>query len=143
MSDTRMRMVMSALAAVGLVIAAYLTYVHYAEIQPFCTGISDCERVQSSDWSLIAGMPVALAGLMGYVGILVALRVRGEAGRLATALVAFTGFGYSAYLTWVELFRIDAICQWCVISAVLMAVLAVLAAVRVLREATRAELTPA
>ena len=58
--------------------------------------------------------------------------MHGEAGRLDTALVAFTGFGYSAYLTWVELFRIDAICRWCVISAVLMAVLAVLAALRVL-----------
>lgn len=143
MSDARLRNVMTALAAIGLTISAYLTYVHYAEIQPFCTGGSDCERVQTSDWSLIAGVPVALAGLVGYAGILVALRVRGEAGRLATALIAFTGAGYSAYLTWVNLVRIDAICQWCVISATIMAALAVLAGVRVMREATRAELSVA
>jgi uncharacterized membrane protein len=134
MSPARLRMVMAGLAVVGLAISAYLTYVHYANLQPFCTGISDCERVQTSDWSLIAGVPVALAGLIGYVGILVALRVRGEAGRLATALIAFSGFGYSVYLTWVELARIDAICQWCIISAAIMTGLAILAAVRVLRD---------
>ena len=71
---------------------------------------------------------------IGYVGILVALAVPGEAGRLATALIAFSGFGYSAYLTWVELARIEAICQWCVISAAIMTALAILAAVRVLRD---------
>ena len=140
MTDARTRMLMTVMAAIGLAISAYLTYVHYAEIQPFCTGISDCERVQTSDWSLIAGMPVALMGLIGYVAILVALHVRGEAGRLATALAAFTGFGYSAYLTWVELFRIDAICQWCIISATIMTALAGLAGWRVMREATRPDL---
>ena len=134
MSHARLRMAMGCLAVVGLAISAYLTYVHYANLQPFCTGISDCERVQTSDWSLIAGVPVALAGLIGYVGILVALRVPGEAGRLATALIAFSGFGYSAYLTWVELARIEAICQWCIISAAIMTALAMLAAVRMLRD---------
>jgi uncharacterized membrane protein len=138
MSHARLRMVMGSLAVVGVAISAYLTYVHYANLQPFCTGISDCERVQTSDWALIAGMPVALAGLIGYVAILVALRVRGEAGRLATALIAFSGFGYSAYLTWVELARIDAICQWCIISAAIMTGLAILAAVHVLRDPTHA-----
>ena len=142
MTDARMRNVMSGLAAVGLAISAYLTYVHYAEIQPFCTGISNCERVQTSDWALVAGVPVALTGLIAYLGILVALHVPGENGRLATALMSFSGLGYSAYLTWVELYRIDAICQWCIISAAIMAVLAVLAGMRVMREATRTEPTP-
>ncbi|MFP5362997.1 MAG: vitamin K epoxide reductase family protein [Thermoleophilia bacterium] len=141
MTDATMRNVMSGLAAVGVAISAYLTYVHYAEIQPFCTGISNCERVQTSDWALVAGVPVALTGLIAYLAILVALRVRGDSGRLATALIAFSGLGYSAYLTWVELYRIDAICQWCIISATIMAVLAVLAGMRVIREATRPEPT--
>ena len=142
MSAGRLRTVMAGLAVVGLAISGYLTYVHYAEIQPFCTGISDCERVQTSDWALIAGVLVALAGLVGYLAILAALWVPGERGRLATALAAFTGFGYSLYLTWVELFRIDAICQWCIISAAIMAALAILAGLRVLREATPVELVP-
>jgi uncharacterized membrane protein len=139
MSDARIRTLMTVLAALGLAVSGYLTYVHYAEIQPFCTGISDCERVQASDWAQIAGVPVALAGLVGYLAILVALRLPGEAARLATALAAFTGFGYSMYLTGVELLEIDAICQWCIVSAAIMTVLAPLAAVRVLREPVGAE----
>lgn len=135
MTATRTRMLMAVLALAGLAISGYLTYVHYAQIEPFCTGISDCERVQTSDWALIAGVPVALAGLLGYAAILAALVVRGEIGRLATALAAFSGLGYSAYLTGVELFVIDAICQWCILSAAIMTVLAILAAARVVREA--------
>jgi hypothetical protein len=69
-----------------LLISAYLTYIHYADIQPFCTGISRCERVQTSDWSRLAGAPVALVGLVGYAGRLGGLRVPGEPGRLGTAL---------------------------------------------------------
>lgn len=143
MSGTRTRTLMTVLAAVGLAISAYLTYVHYAGIQPFCSGISDCERVQTSDWALLAGVPVALVGLLGYAAILVALRVPGEAGRLATAFFAFGGFGYSSYLTAVELLGIEAICQWCVVSAVLMTALAGLAALRVVRESAAAELAGA
>ena len=121
------------LSLVGLTISGYLTYVHYAEIDPFCTAISECERVQNSDFATLAGVPVALLGLLGYGSILASLKLPGENGRLSTAFVAFVGAGYSVYLTYVELFRIEAICQWCVISASLMVALAVLTARRVIR----------
>ena len=55
--------------------------------------------------------------------LLGAALLRGDAGRLAGFGLALVGFGYSVYLTWLELFVIDAICQWCVASAVLMTVL--------------------
>jgi uncharacterized membrane protein len=77
-------------------------------------------------------VPVALLGLLGYVGILAALLVRGENGRMAAALLALIGFGFSMYLTYRELFTIDAICQWCVASAVLMTLLAVVCVWRLL-----------
>ena len=73
---------------------------------------------------------MALLGLAGYALILASLWVPGDAGRVSGALLALTGFGFSLYLTWVELFEIDAICQWCVVSAVLMTVLAVTTAWR-------------
>ena len=60
------------------------------------------------------------------------LWVPGEAGLLGGAVLALAGFGFSAYLTWLELFEIDAICQWCVVSAVLMSALAVSTSGRVL-----------
>jgi uncharacterized membrane protein len=73
---------------------------------------------------------VATVGLVGYAAILALLFVPGELGLAGTALVALVGFGFSAYLTYVELFRIHAVCQWCVASAVLMTVLATLSVAR-------------
>ena len=120
------------IALLGLGIAAYLTYIHYAGIQPLCLASGGCEKVQSSHWSKLAGIPVATIGLVGYAAILALLFVPGEAGLAGTALVALVGFGFSAYLTWIELARIHAVCQWCVASAILMTVLAVLSVVRLL-----------
>ncbi len=54
------------LAVLGLALSAYLTWVHYAGIEPVCSGISDCERVQSSDYAELVGVPVALIGVVGY-----------------------------------------------------------------------------
>jgi uncharacterized membrane protein len=87
--------------------------------------------VQNSEYSELAGMPVAILGLAGYLTIVAASFVPGEAGRLGVAGIALTGAGFSAYLTYLELFVIDAICQWCVASAVIMASIAALAVVRV------------
>jgi uncharacterized membrane protein len=122
----------AALAVVGLAIAGYLTYVHYSHIEAVCT-TGGCAKVQASEYSELAGLPVALIGLLGYVSILASLAIPREAGRTATALVALVGFGYSAYLTYLELYVIDAICQWCVASAVVMTAIAIAAIVRMLR----------
>jgi len=132
-TDRRLSAAIAALALAGLAIATYLTWVHYAGIKPICTGISDCERVQTSSYAKLAGVPVAVIGLAGYAAILASLLLRGEMGRMVGAFVAFVGLGFSAYLTWAELFKIDAICQWCVASAVLMTAIAVLATVRAVR----------
>jgi uncharacterized membrane protein len=116
------------LALLGLAISAYLTWVHYAGIEPVCTGISDCERVQSSDYAELVGVPVAVLGVIGYAALLASLRLRVE----ATALLAYLAVAFSAYLTWAELFRIEAICQWCVASALATLAIAVLATLRAL-----------
>jgi uncharacterized membrane protein len=126
-SERRLRLAALVLALAGIGVAAYLTYVHYAGLQPFCAGGSHgCERVQSSSYASVGGIPVALLGLVGYVGIAVALVAPGERARLAAAALVVSGFGFSAYLTYLELFVIDAICQWCVASAVLLTLLCVL-----------------
>jgi uncharacterized membrane protein len=116
------------LALLGLAISIYLTWVHYAGIEPVCTGISDCERVQTSEYADLVGIPVAVLGIAGYAAILVSLRVRVE----VTALLAYLAVVFSAYLTWAEVFKIDAICQWCVGSALITLAIAVLATVRAL-----------
>lgn len=121
-------------ALLGVAVAGYLTYVHYAGLEPVCAGGGHgCERVQASSYAELAGIPVAVLGFGGYVAIAAALLYPGERGRLAAAGLAITGFGFSAYLTYLELFVIDAICQWCVASAVLLTLLMVLTVWRLLR----------
>jgi uncharacterized membrane protein len=131
-----MRRAVIVLAVIGTAIAGYLTWVHYAGLRVVClAGGGGCEKVQSSDYAQLAGVPVALLGLIGYVGILASvLLLPGETGRLAAAFLALVGFGFSIYLTWAELFRIHAICQWCVASAAIMTVLAALTLMRLLRD---------
>jgi len=132
-SDRRLRAAGLAVVLAGIGVAGYLTYVHYAGLQPFCAGGGHgCERVQSSSYARLGGVPVALLGLAGYLAIAVALLAPGERARLAAATLAVSGFGFSAYLTYLELFVIDAICQWCVASAVLLTLLAVLTVWRLL-----------
>lgn len=123
------RRLMILIAVVGLCIASYLTYVHYSGITVLCTSSGNpCETVQTSVYSKLAGVPVALLGLIGYVSIVVSLLLpERESTRLATLGIAAVGFGFSAYLTGRELFSIHAICEWCVSSACLMTILFALA----------------
>jgi uncharacterized membrane protein len=132
-SDRRLRQVAIVLAVIGLGVAGYLTYVHYEGIEPVCGLGGDCEKVQTSEWAYLAGVPVALLGLIGYVVILATLFVEREEALVVGALVALVGTGFSAYLTYRELFTIDAICPWCVASAVIVTLLAILTTARLLR----------
>jgi uncharacterized membrane protein len=126
-----LRKVMTGLSIVGLGIAIYLTYVHYAQIKPVCTFGSSCIKVQSSVWSKLDGVPVALMGLIGYVGILASLVAPDrEETRQATLVMTLIGFGFSGYLTYRELFSIHAVCEWCATSAVILTVLTICASVR-------------
>src|SRR3954449_10474717 len=115
------RIALGALAVVGLLISAYLTWVHYAGVAPVCVGGSGgCETVQASSYAMIGGVPVAALGLVGYSGLLFTASLRGELGVYLGFLVALVGTLFSAYLTYLEVFVIHAICEWCVASATLM-----------------------
>jgi uncharacterized membrane protein len=133
-TDRRLRIAILVLALIGVGVAGYLTYVHYEGLKVLCLSSGGCETVQASRYAKLDGVPVAVLGLLGYVGILGSLLTRGELGRVAGFAIALIGFGFSMYLTYRELFTIKAICQWCVSSAVLMTILAVLTAIRALRE---------
>jgi len=125
---------MIVLTVAGLGVASYLTYVHYSGIAPVCTAGGSCLKVQTSIYSKLAGVPVALMGLIGYVLILGSLLVpETETSRMATMALTVVGFGFSAYLTYRELFSIHAVCEWCASSAVILTVLTCLAIWRFLR----------
>jgi uncharacterized membrane protein len=135
MSARTLRITMLVLAAIGLGVASYLTYVHYSGIKPLCgRNGGGCEIVQTSEYSKLAGVPVALIGLIGYVTILASLLApENETSRFATVAFTVVGFGFSAYLTYREVFSIHHICEWCVSSAVIVTVLMCLAIWRFLR----------
>ena len=113
------------LSILGIGVAGYLTVVHYREDLLVCGVTGGCHTVQSSSYAVVAGIPIAILGLLMYVAMLglVAVRLRrpdlNDATTMAAFAIALTGLLYSVFLTYVELFVIDAICQWCVVSALL------------------------
>lgn len=125
---------MVVLSALGIALAGYLTYTHYEHVAVLCSSGHSCEEVQHSAYADLSGIPVAVLGLVGYVLILGSVLVPvDERARLLTVALTIVGFGFSAYLTYRELFTIKAICQWCVGSALILTLLTVLAVTRFLR----------
>ncbi|HWI22143.1 MAG TPA: vitamin K epoxide reductase family protein [Baekduia sp.] len=131
-----LRWLASGLALLGICIAAYLTYVHYDDAQVLCTGGGGCEKVQKSEYSKLAGVPVALMGLLGYIAIFAASWIRSEAAALAAAGLAIGGAGFSYYLQYRSFVTLDAHCVWCMGSAAVMTVLALVTTIRALRYPT-------
>jgi len=124
------------LTLVGLGIAGYLTYVHYAGIKPVCSAGGSCEKVQTSVYSLLLGVPVALLGLVTYISLLgLLLAPDTENTRFAAMAITCVGFAFSAYLSYRELYSIHAICEWCASSAVILTVMTPLSIWRFLRAA--------
>ncbi len=117
---------------VGLAIATYLTVVHYAGGSPVCAIAHGCETVQKSDYASLAGIPVAVLGVIGYLGILASLVRDDETARTVTAFLSIVGLGFSAWLTYVEVGELNAICIWCVGSAICMTLLTGLSVARLL-----------
>jgi uncharacterized membrane protein len=134
-SDRVLRTTMIVLATIGLGVASYLVYVHYSGVPPLCsTAHNTCLKVQTSVYSKLAGVPVALIGLLGYVAILGSLLApQREETRFATMAFTLIGFGFSAYLTSREAFSLHEYCEWCVSSAIIMTLLTPLAVWRFLR----------
>ena len=134
------------LAVAGLIVAGLLTSFHYSEAAEgrFCSAAAGCSTVNTSVYSTVYGIPVAVLGLAGYASIAaLALlsRQRADIRRwlaLAVFGVSLVGVLYSAYLTYLELYVIHAICPWCVLSAALMTVIFL----ATLRELRRRDATP-
>jgi len=113
----------------GILISLYLTYTYYSTSGfSFCITGQDCEIVKESAYSSMMGIPVALIGVIGYIAITIVTLFTFTKKRkwMMLFVLSTTGVAFSAYLTYIELFRINAVCSYCVLSAVLMVVILLL-----------------
>ena len=122
----RRRQALALLAVVGILIATYLTLYKVGVIGVLSCSVGSCETVNTSKWSVFLGVPVSAWGLAAYAALLVlaiagSSEAREESVTISKLLVALAAWSvlFSAWLTYLELFVIHAICIWCVTSAVL------------------------
>jgi len=123
--------VVPVLGAIGLGVAAYLSFVEVTGTRAVCGPVGDCNTVQQSEYARLFGvLPVGVLGMAGYVGMvglwLIGLLGRGSAaraGRLGSWGAALIATVFSVYLTFLEPFVIGATCAWCLSSAVISTLL--------------------
>lgn len=133
-AEGTLRAIATFVATFGIGVATYITIADSGGGSPVCVaGGSGCETVADSSYSHLLGVNIAIFGVLGYVALLAAAVLRGDGARMAGFGVALAGFGYSVFLTYLELFVIDAICQWCVFSATLMTILFAINTLRMVR----------
>ena len=126
-------MLVALVALAGVFVALYLTLYKLGYIGTLACAVGSCEKVQTSKWATFLGFPVGAWGVGYYVAVL-GMALAGltpqftDSRTLSRLLVAVTAIGllFSIWLTYLEIFVIDAICQWCVVSAILATVLFIL-----------------
>lgn len=123
--NSRLTAISLALALGGIAVSAYLTLVHYRDDLLVCA-VGGCHTVQKSPYAEMWGVPVAVLGLGMFVamtGLLLLRRARpawAETITLATFGMTLAGAVFAIYLTYLELFVIHAVCQWCVLTAIII-----------------------
>lgn len=136
------------LAVVGIGIALYLTLYKVGVIGILSCSVGSCETVNTSRWSTLMGIPIATWGLGAYALLLVLAMVGSSEAREASVPIARMIFAlaawsvlFSAWLTYLEIFVIRAICIWCLSSAALWVVIFAVS-VADLRSVSRTAITP-
>lgn len=128
-------MAAAVLALAGLFVSLYLWLHKLGIIGTLQCGTGGCEQVQTSEFAVLFGLPVAAYGVAGYLVLLVValmsiqprlLERRGPA--VALTALAGLGFAFTLYLKYVEFFVIRAVCRWCVASAILITAILVVSA---------------
>ncbi|MDH5605464.1 MAG: vitamin K epoxide reductase family protein [Anaerolineae bacterium] len=125
-----------AAAVIGLLDSLYLTWIKIGHKEALCAGIGDCDTVNASSFSEIGGIPIAVFGAGAYVALLFLfwLEKNKEEHRENAVMLGFgiilIGVLYSAYLTYVEVAILHAICPYCVLSAIMLVLLFIMSIIR-------------
>ena len=120
-------MVITILSLIGFFVASYLWAHNLGLTGPIVCGVGDCAAVQSSEYATLGPVPVSAIGVVGYVALIVmsflGVQPRHRQSRLIGGLMlagSAGGVAFSAYLTYLEAAVIEAWCQYCVVSAILI-----------------------
>lgn len=128
------------LACLGALDAAYLLVYKLTNNNAMCLGNGGCHDVNFSPYAVIGGIPVSVFGMVAFLvitGILMLeprLKIVKENGSLAIFGISLAGVAFTAYLTWLEIYVIHAICPFCVASAVIIALIFILAIIRLIKQ---------
>jgi uncharacterized membrane protein len=121
------RMAVAVLSLVGFFVSLYLWLWKVGLLGTIACGDGGCETVQLSEYAQFLGVPVAFYGMVGYLALivvsLVGLQPRWIDRRAPTVVlvaIAALGVAFSGYLTYLEARVIHAWCRWCVVSAVII-----------------------
>ena len=134
--DNKLRIASLILAVLGLLDSIYLTWVKFSGKYALCGPIGNCESVNTSQYSEVFGIPVAILGAGAYLVVIISLSLesRGSFWAEYSPIIVFgislIGFLYSIYLTYIEVAVLKAICPYCVISAIILVILLVLSSIR-------------
>jgi len=127
-------------AVVGFSVAVYLTISKLTHSQLYCTpGLGDCNKVNATRWSLLWGIPLAAYGAAMYAVILLIQLLKDRVKYIAKYEhlllfgISLFGFLFSLYLTYLEIFVIKALCQWCVVSALSITVIFSVSIIRLVK----------
>jgi uncharacterized membrane protein len=134
MRPSRLLMIVAVLAVAGMAVSSVSLYHHYQKSKTsFCDfGQSfNCDVVNRSEYSSIAGIPVAGIGIAGYLALFLLATVYRDRRESAVVLFlgALSGLAFALYLTYIEGFVLGAWCILCLSSLTIIFVTAILSGV--------------
>jgi uncharacterized membrane protein len=139
--DKKLYWISVALASLGVLVSIYMTIYKLTSNNSMCLGSGDCSTVNASPYSMVYGIPVALLGVVGYAAILGILMMETRAGKfikqnatLGVFGLSVTGFAFTLYLVYLEIFVIEALCPFCITSQITMTILFVITIIRLVRQ---------
>jgi uncharacterized membrane protein len=139
MGKSKLRLSSMILAGIGLIDALYLTGVKLSNTYALCGPIGNCETVNTSQYSQVFGIPIALIGAAAYFLILILLLIENrndywtDFSPMLVFGISLAGVLYSAYLTFLEIAVIKAICPYCILSFILIILIFILTLVRLIQ----------
>lgn len=129
MNDSMVKKLFYAIAGIGLLDSLYLAYYKLGNNEILCTGIGGCDEVNNSVYSEVFGIPIAVLGAGAYLVLILMLVFEKRSdflldyGRVMSVGITLAGTLYSAYLTYIEVAVLKAICPFCVVSAICITLL--------------------